>query len=198
MSQGALGSVVIQPMGQLPPKLEKDEETSEVTIGEAPEEEGHAAVERLDQITDCKDTVEAARLALVLAEELIPCEGGAVLKALESGELEFVAATGPSGEGLVGHKLPSGSGFAGFCVALGASLNSQEPYRDARFHKDVDIVTGARTRSLVCVPIRIGRNTVGCFELINAKEGVFSRVMLADLELVVDALSIAWLRAQAS
>lgn len=156
---------------------------------EAPGEEEDASV-IADRLSG--DRAEAAMQALAMAEALVRCEGGAILGLLEDDSMEFVAASGPFGQSLVKHRIPRRTGFAGFCVAVGTAINSQEPYRDARFYPDVDAITGGRTRSILCAPIRVGREVLGSIELINAQEGSFPRHLTHELEKIADALGQYW------
>jgi len=50
-------------------------------------------------------------------------------------------------------RLDASRGIVGEVVRTGATLNIPDAYSDARFAKEVDVLTGYRTRSIVCAPI---------------------------------------------
>jgi signal transduction histidine kinase len=73
-------------------------------------------------------------------------------------------------------RVPSDAGLAGFCFQTGETINLEDAYRDPRFNKEVDARTGYRTRSILCMPIynRAGK-TLGTIQLLNKKEGIFTK-----------------------
>ena len=83
-------------------------------------------------------------------------------------------------------RLPTGSGIAGYVAATGDTLNIPDAYFDARFNPEIDKVTGYRTRSILCMPMknRAGR-IVGVFQILNKRTGAFG----TEDETVLDALS---------
>ena len=84
-------------------------------------------------------------------------------------------------------RMPTGSGIAGYVAATGDTLNIPDAYFDTRFNPDIDKVTGYRTRSILCMPMRNREGTiVGVFQILNKHAGTFN----ADDENVLDALSV--------
>lgn len=180
---------VVQPMGQIEPEL-PNEETSEFLF-EAPEDTTDSTTAAMDAIRAAVTPDEAALAALTFCDLLIPADGGAVLLVQPDGSMRFIAATGESGQALIGQILPPRAGFAGFCVEHSAALNIHEPYSDARFHRQIDERTGQRTRSLLCVPLRDGDRVLGCLEMVNAAgPHGFARGAMADAELISEALTV--------
>src|SRR5512140_962595 len=49
--------------------------------------------------------------------------------------------------------LPPGFGIAGIVAKTGRTIAIADAYEDPRFSKDVDLKTGYRTRSILCVPL---------------------------------------------
>ena len=45
-----------------------------------------------------------------------------------------------------------------------------------RFNKAVDEQTGYETRTILCMPITIRGQVIGVVEMVNKKEGVFTKV----------------------
>ncbi|KAJ3279886.1 cGMP-specific 3',5'-cyclic phosphodiesterase [Borealophlyctis nickersoniae] len=64
--------------------------------------------------------------------------------------------------------FPLGRGIAGYVAQTGEIVNLDDAYTDSRFNKDVDVETGYRTRSILCVPVLGPSNkVVGVATLIN-------------------------------
>ncbi len=115
---------------------------------------------------------EAGRACLDLLMEYIPAESGAVLLIdPATQELQFVAARGPRASHLIGQRVPSGKGIAGLAVRSGVALTVREAKKDARHFDELDKKTGYETRAILSVPIRSGRGSVGCVELLNPFAG---------------------------
>lgn len=84
-------------------------------------------------------------------------------------------------------RMPTGSGIAGYVGATGDTLNIPDAYFDTRFNPDIDKVTGYRTRSILCMPMKNrGGTIVGVFQILNKRSGTFT----ADDESILGALSI--------
>ena len=52
-------------------------------------------------------------------------------------------------------RIPWGQGIVGFVGKSGTSLNIDNCYADARFNQDIDAMTGYKTRSMMCHPIKV-------------------------------------------
>jgi len=84
-------------------------------------------------------------------------------------------------------RLPTGTGIAGYVAATGDTLNIPDAYFDPRFNPEIDKVSGYRTRSILCMPMKNPDGViVGVFQLLNKDSGAFT----ADDENVLDALSV--------
>lgn len=80
-----------------------------------------------------------------------------------------------------------GQGVAGKAVETGESIRIQDAYQDPRFFPDIDAVSGYRTRSLLCTPIRNKRGEIiGAIELLNKIQGNFDR----EDEIFLQALTV--------
>lgn len=54
-------------------------------------------------------------------------------------------------------------------------MNVFDAYEDVRFNKQIDLDTGYRTKTILCVPIKDENNKiVGCLEAINKIKEVFN------------------------
>ncbi|AUX37180.1 MULTISPECIES: GAF domain-containing protein [Sorangium] len=69
-------------------------------------------------------------------------------------------------------ELPVGAGIAGHVAKIGRTVRVKDAYRDRRFQRDWDEVTGYRTRSILAAPMKnhVGR-TIGVIQVLNKHEG---------------------------
>ena len=84
-------------------------------------------------------------------------------------------------------RMKVGHGVAGLVADSGESLRIEDAYRDPRFEKEWDLLTGYRTTSMLATPLRnhLGR-TIGVLQVLN-KRGVSG--FTADDEAIASALS---------
>ena len=69
-------------------------------------------------------------------------------------------------------RLPPGFGIAGIVARTGQTLVIADAYDDARFSRDIDVKTGYRTRSILCVPlVTPSGSVVGVIEAMNKRGG---------------------------
>lgn len=119
---------------------------------------------------------------LVIANQFVPSESGSLLiddpllkvsRAWDSvdNELVFVACFGEKAEQLVGRRLSASTGIVGKAYQSGEPVITLNASVDESFHSAIDEETSYVTRSVVCVPIRLGKSTCGVLELINREGG---------------------------
>ena len=67
-------------------------------------------------------------------------------------------------------------GIAGAVALVGETINVEDAYEDLRFYKQIDLLSGYRTQSLLAVPLRTNNGEIiGTFEVLNKETGVFSK-----------------------
>ena len=72
-------------------------------------------------------------------------------------------------------RLPIGQGIAGHVAQSGETINVDDAYTHQRFTSKFDQITGFRTRSMLCMPMRDEeKHIVGVFQLINKETGSFT------------------------
>lgn len=82
-------------------------------------------------------------------------------------------------------RIPWETGIAGWVYTHGESLNIPDPYKDPRFNKGVDPITGYKTKNLLCVPMRAPDGVVvGAFQVLNKRAGVFTATDLEVLDIL--------------
>ena len=85
----------------------------------------------------------------------------------KTGELVFSVPTGPNAEELKDIKIPPGVGVAGWVAKNQQYVLVEDAKKDPRFYSQIDYMTGAETKSLLCVPMRAKRKLIGVLEVIN-------------------------------
>ncbi len=68
-------------------------------------------------------------------------------------------------------------GIAGAVALTGETINVEDAYQDPRFYKEIDLLSGYRTQSLLAVPLRTNNGEIiGTFEVLNKEtRGPFSK-----------------------
>ncbi|CAF0776929.1 unnamed protein product [Rotaria sordida] len=72
-------------------------------------------------------------------------------------------------------RFPMDKGIAGYVAATGKTLNITDAYSDERFNRDIDQKTGYKTKTLLCMPIMIQGNVIGVVQMVNKKNGPFTK-----------------------
>jgi len=73
-------------------------------------------------------------------------------------------------------RLPIGKGIAGYVAQTGETVNLKDAYEDPRFNPEIDKKTGYRTKTILCQAIKDKNDkVVGVFQLINKKDGIFTK-----------------------
>ena len=91
-------------------------------------------------------------------------------------------------QGEVNIRIPKNAGIAGEVATTGEIINIPDAYSDTRFNQEVDKKSGYVTRSILCMPIKAGKEVVGVIQLLNKDIGPFD---LEDEEVMGSFLSIA-------
>ena len=108
------------------------------------------------------------------AQELTDCEATSLLLYdPKTRQLHFEAATNVLLEGLDRIVVPTDNSIAGWVFIHGEPLNVEEALSDARFFREVDVLTRFQTRSVLGVPLRTKEKTIGVLEAVNKRGGVF-------------------------
>ncbi|MCP4357842.1 MAG: GAF domain-containing protein [Chloroflexi bacterium] len=118
------------------------------------------------------DLVILLELILDKAIELLDTEAGTFMVSdLDTGELEFRVARGPASEGLIGKRLPMGTGLAGTAAQTGQPIIVNEVHEDKRWFAQVEEDTAFQTRSILTVPLLRHNAVWGVVQLINKRNG---------------------------
>ena len=113
--------------------------------------------------------------ALHAISGIVRAEGSSLLLVnRKEGNLSFYIALGDKADQLKSMTLARGEGIAGFVAETGAPLIVFDVTRDPRFSKRGDQITGFKTRSIACVPLRIRDDLTGVIEVVSQRVGVFT------------------------
>ncbi len=105
--------------------------------------------------------------------DITRADAGSVLL-LEGETLVFKIVKGRESARLPGFSFPKSEGIAGWVVSNGNPVRTDNVKDDSRFNPSVDRMTEYVTRSLLCVPLKVDKGTIGVLELVNKKGGSFT------------------------
>ncbi|MFH4979507.1 hypothetical protein AB6A40_006216 [Gnathostoma spinigerum] len=72
-------------------------------------------------------------------------------------------------------RFSAGKGISGYVASTGSSLNIEDAYEDPRFNPEIDIKTGYKTKSILCMPIFIRETVIGVVQMVNKHDGSFTK-----------------------
>ncbi len=91
----------------------------------------------------------------------------------ETDELWSMVALGMDSEEI---RFPASKGLAGYVAKTGESINIKDAYNDERFNPEVDLKTGYKTNTILCLPIKNNnQEIIGVFQVLNKKKGCFTK-----------------------
>ncbi len=114
-------------------------------------------------------------LQLILNETIGALEVETVALALVEANWDLVyrAATGTTTRGIIGKRIPSGQGIAGWVVHEGKGLVIPDVQEDRRFIPKVDNFKGIDARAMAIAPIYAQERVIGVLQAINPRSRAF-------------------------
>lgn len=100
----------------------------------------------------------------------------------DTDELVFGAVAGEGEQTLVGRRLPSGTGIAGFVLMSGEPLVVEDVGADPRFSREAAESTGYIPKGVMAVPLLSGERTLGVLEVLDRPNE--ARFTLAEMQLL--------------
>lgn len=86
--------------------------------------------------------------------------------------------------------LTPGEGIAGIVIQTGKPQIVIDCQKENKWYKKADYFTGFHTKTMICVPFKINKKTVGCFQLINRRgDALFDEADLSLAESVSKEIS---------
>lgn len=120
--------------------------------------------------------------------------GSLVIRAPDTGELQFEVVRGPRAEAIKQVRLEPGEGIVGWVIDHNEPALVPDVASDERFAPRVDHLVDYETRTVVACPVVVPDRVIGALELVNKKDRQpFTR---ADAELVQGAAAIVALHAE--
>ncbi|MCS7201958.1 MAG: ATP-binding protein [Dictyoglomus sp.] len=102
------------------------------------------------------------------AIKLLDADGGTIfIKDKETGELIFEKVVGEKAKNLMGKRIKKGEGIVGWVIEKGEGIVIENASHDKRFSPYFDEITGFRTGSIICTPLRIDNEIIGALEIVN-------------------------------
>lgn len=123
-----------------------------------------------EDLRNASQLEEAFANALWTVISTIDAEAGTIwFLNQEDNRLYPVFNIGPTD--ISGISIASGEGIAGNVVQTGKSEVVEDCEKDPRFTGNVDVQSGFRTKSLICVPLKNKYETIGCIQILNKRAG---------------------------
>lgn len=125
-----------------------------------------------EQLTSEKDLFVLLDKILYFALTMIDAgEGSIVLIDEETDELVFSVVRGQIQGSLINYRMPRDEGITGWVVTQGTPAIINKVKQDPRFSSNVDRIFGFDTRSMLCVPLKVGEHKLGAVSIINKHSG---------------------------
>ncbi|MGZ4333074.1 MAG: GAF domain-containing protein [Gaiellaceae bacterium] len=126
---------------------------------------------------------ELLRSIVVVARAIFGAQASSVfLFDEETDELVFAAVANESEQHLVGRRIPSSQGIAGWVLSARTPLVLEDVRSDPRFSRDVAENTGYVPKGLMAVPLLHGDDPLGVLQVLDRPER--STFSLAEMELL--------------
>jgi phosphoserine phosphatase RsbU/P len=144
-------------------------------------EEMNAELNRMEKLIEAaknvNSTLELDRVLAIVVDNaihIVGCESG-TLYLVDEEKRELWSKVLRESR-LVEVRLTLGQGIAGYVAATGDVLNIADAYADARFNPSFDRVSGFRTKTMLCMPVRNPSGAIiGVLQLLNKHLGLFTR-----------------------
>ncbi|MCG3205477.1 MAG: hypothetical protein KCHDKBKB_02198 [Elusimicrobia bacterium] len=150
----------------------------------------------LEALADLHHIHNASQLyAFVLNRcgDVLKAQGGTFYSVFQStGELYPEASRGVPLVSLQEMPFKMSLGIAGWVATNRSAALVENAQLDERFNRAVDVLTGVKTRSVICVPIVRQDKILGVVELVNRTDGIFRPADLEFLQHLSNQVGIAW------
>lgn len=142
-----------------------------------------------------RDVEELLPLVIRRTQEVLNAEGCSLLLLDESEQKLRFPVTSSSAAGvdtrLHDLRFPVSRGIAGAVVRTRKAMLVNDVPGNDDFNPEIDLLTGMRTRNLICAPLRSRRGVLGAIEVINRLNGDFGSDDLDLLDALANSVAIA-------
>ncbi len=112
-------------------------------------------------------------------------------------KLYFKVTTGTQKDKMKKFEISLGQGIVGHVAETGDPLLIEDVSQDKRWYRDISDEIGFKTRSILCVPMKVKDNVIGAIEFINKAEGeAFQKNDLELLNVFADVAALAIVNAK--
>jgi len=152
-----------------------------------------ACVEIGKILTSTLDLNQILELIMVKVSRLIDAQNWSLLlKDETTEELTFDIVVGINRDSMKGVRLEPGEGISGKVVRTGIPMFLSDVRDDPGFSRKVDELTGFKTKSIICVPLKIHGKILGVIEIVNVRNiALFETKYLPFLTILADYAAIA-------
>mmetsp|Transcript_15789 Transcript_15789/g.28859 ORF Transcript_15789/g.28859 Transcript_15789/m.28859 type:complete len:1653 (-) Transcript_15789:44-5002(-) len=128
---------------------------------------------KVKEMASALNTYTLLSVIRTAAQNLLSCDRATVFT--REGDFLVVKAQALEQEVPLNYKVPVGSGIVGCVVQTGATEIIADVYTDPRFNNEMDLRTGYRTRSMLCMPVKnTDGRVIAALQMINKRNGIFS------------------------
>jgi len=133
---------------------------------------------------------EALEALVGITTSIIKCERGTIF--LNDAKSEELYSRVAQGNFMREIRFMNSKGVAGWSYTNKKGAIVHDAYKDDRFNKNVDIRTGFRTKSILCMPLStVSGKVIGVSQLLNKLDGQFSETDLELIEAMTKQAAIA-------
>jgi GAF domain-containing protein len=123
------------------------------------------------------------RSVVEVARAIFGAKGSSVfLYEQETDELVFAAVAGDAEQHLLGRRMPSSSGIAGWVLAAGTPLILEDVTSDPRFARNIAEETGYVPKGLMAVPLLDEEHALGVLQVLDRPQR--SRFSMQEMDLL--------------
>lgn len=138
-------------------------------------EDYHARLDKILGITkDLREEIYGDILLEKIMDyslEITESQAGSLLLVDDQGNLVFRLVRGDKSAELPGKVLEKGKGVMGWTAEHGQAVRIEDASGDKRFNPAFDAMTGFKTSSMLCVPMKTRSGVMGVLALLNKKGG---------------------------
>ncbi|MEW6618430.1 MAG: ATP-binding protein [bacterium] len=148
-------------------------------------------------INSTLDLEKLLKIVMELVTQMLPVESSSLmLLDKEKNELVFEVAIGEKSKEVKRITFPADKGIAGWVVTNRKPLIVNNVSQDSRFYSEIDTVTHYKSKSILCVPLKIKQRIIGVLEAINKIDGDFTKEDVQLLNTIVNQIAVAVENAQ--
>lgn len=151
-----------------------------------------ALLEALSDLHHLHEKEQLYSFVLNRCSDVLKAQGGTFFSIKEDSEELFPEATKGVSLSLI-REIPFKMrlGLAGWVATHRKAVIVENAQNDERFNRAVDVITGVRTRSVLCVPVIHNAQLLGVVELVNRVDGVFRDADLEFLQYLSTQVAVA-------